>query len=198
MDYKPKIPQQKRGVATKRHIVETAIDLFSKKGYYNTSSNEISKQARVSIGCFYSYFKDKKQLFMESFDYYNELINKSMEEEFDIDLSNKEKIIYDFINNILRAHRFFPQFHQEISAMSILDTDVKELILKQEKEEVKRLGILLNKFGNEIRVENIEAASAIIYNAVERTVHSLLFSPSEIEEELLLKELANMILMYLF
>jgi AcrR family transcriptional regulator len=198
LSYQVKKPQQNRGIITKKHIVETAIKLFSQKGFYNTSSNEISKQSGVSVGCFYSYFKDKKQLFLEALDYYDELIEKGMEAEFNIDLNNKGKTIFDLINGILQAHKIFPEFHQEIAAMSILDKDVKEYMFKQDNAIIKHISNMLWHFKNDIKVVNVDAASVILYNAVEKTVHTLLFGGSGIEEGLLIKELANMILKYLF
>lgn len=60
---KVRIPKQKRSIEIKNKIKRTAQELFSEKGYYNTSSNDIVKAAGVSIGAFYSYFKDKKALF---------------------------------------------------------------------------------------------------------------------------------------
>ena len=53
-------PQQKRSEETRKRIIAAAERLFSEKGYYNTNSKEIAKAANVSIGSFYSYFKDKK------------------------------------------------------------------------------------------------------------------------------------------
>lgn len=198
MSYQAKIPQQKRGKKTKKLIIETAIKLFSEKSYYNTNSNEISKEAGVSIGCFYTYFKDKKQLLLEALDYYNELIEKGMKTEFGIDIDNKEKAVYDLINNIFQSHKIFPKFHQEIAAMSVLDMDVKEYMARLDNTETKRICNVLSSFKDDIKVENIEAASVILYNAVEKTVHTILFSNIGITEELLKRELANMILKYLF
>ncbi len=47
--------------------------IFSQKGFYATSSNEIAAEAEVAVGTFYAYFKDKKHLFHQVMDYYNRL-----------------------------------------------------------------------------------------------------------------------------
>ncbi|HAW15603.1 MAG TPA: hypothetical protein DCW41_02750 [Clostridiales bacterium] len=60
-----RIPKQKRSIEKKQRIKDAAMKLMSEKGYHQTSSNEIAKEAGVSIGTFYSYFKDKKELYAE-------------------------------------------------------------------------------------------------------------------------------------
>ena len=60
-----RIPKQKRSIEKKQRIKDAAMKLMSEKGYYKTSSNEIAKEAGVSIGTFYSYFADKKALYAE-------------------------------------------------------------------------------------------------------------------------------------
>jgi AcrR family transcriptional regulator len=45
--------------ATREHILKTALSLFCDKGYYATSIEEIAKQAQISKGLLYHYFKSK-------------------------------------------------------------------------------------------------------------------------------------------
>ena len=51
--------RRKRSIEKKEALKKAAVELFSTKGFHNTSSNEIAKKANVSIGTFYSYFVDK-------------------------------------------------------------------------------------------------------------------------------------------
>lgn len=43
-------------------ILETAIEVFSKKGYNGSSTNEIAKKAGVAEGTIFRYFKTKKDI----------------------------------------------------------------------------------------------------------------------------------------
>jgi AcrR family transcriptional regulator len=45
--------------ATREHILQTALSLFCDQGYYATSIEEIAKQAQISKGLLYHYFKSK-------------------------------------------------------------------------------------------------------------------------------------------
>ena len=51
-------------VTTKKEkIIRVAFDIFSKKGYQKTTIAEIAKNAGISVGSIYDFFKDKEDLF---------------------------------------------------------------------------------------------------------------------------------------
>src|ERR1051325_11287742 len=60
----PVIPKQARSKQTKEKIVQAAIRLFQERGYEKTTSNDIASEAGVSVGSFYVYFNDKRQLLL--------------------------------------------------------------------------------------------------------------------------------------
>ncbi len=41
-------------------VLQTALVLFSQKGYFNTSMRDITRESRVSTGSVYHYFRDKE------------------------------------------------------------------------------------------------------------------------------------------
>lgn len=49
-------------MGTKKKIVNTALKLFSKQGYEKTSIREIAREAEISLGLMYNYFKGKEAL----------------------------------------------------------------------------------------------------------------------------------------
>lgn len=63
-------PIQKRSVQTMAVISKAGFDLFCEKGYYNTNTTEIAKRADVSTGAIYSYFRDKREIYIAAFDQY--------------------------------------------------------------------------------------------------------------------------------
>ncbi len=46
----------------KELLIQTAIDLFSKKGYQDTSIRDIGEAAQVNTSLFYHYFRDKEEI----------------------------------------------------------------------------------------------------------------------------------------
>ncbi len=51
-----------RGEQLREKILSTALQLFSEKGYFNTSVHDIRKAAGVSIGAIYHHFENKEAL----------------------------------------------------------------------------------------------------------------------------------------
>ncbi|SEH08973.1 TetR/AcrR family transcriptional regulator [Candidatus Venteria ishoeyi] len=54
--------QRPRGEALQEKVLQTALELFSERGYFNTSLQDIRKAADVSIGAIYHHFKNKEEL----------------------------------------------------------------------------------------------------------------------------------------
>jgi len=53
----------------KNKILEASLELFGKKGYFETDIESIAKRADVGKGTIYLYFKNKKDLFISTINY---------------------------------------------------------------------------------------------------------------------------------
>ncbi len=66
-------------------IAETALRLFSEKGYHATTISEIAKKAKISKGLLYNYFDSKEKLLAEILQNFiiqmETLINPNMDDE---------------------------------------------------------------------------------------------------------------------
>jgi TetR/AcrR family fatty acid metabolism transcriptional regulator len=76
---------------TKKRIVEHALKLFAKKGFFGSTVDDIAKAAGVAKGTVYLYFKDKSSIYIASiedrFDHAIQFIADI--EELDIPASDK-------------------------------------------------------------------------------------------------------------
>ena len=70
----PKISEEKKK-QRQMDILKTALGLFSKKGYYATSIDDITREAGISKGLVYNYFKSKEEIFFELAEHWNDFIN---------------------------------------------------------------------------------------------------------------------------
>lgn len=57
-----------KGDKTRRKIVRTALGLFSVKGFFNTSINDILAEAGITKGCLYGHFPDKEALWRAAYE----------------------------------------------------------------------------------------------------------------------------------
>lgn len=60
-------PRKIKAKQTRKKILETALFLFSKKSFENTTVDEIVKLSGTSKGAFYTHFKSKYEIFLEKF-----------------------------------------------------------------------------------------------------------------------------------
>ena len=75
---KTRVPTQQRSIEKRQKIVKAGFDLFCEKGYYKTNTAEIAKYAGVSTGALYSYFEDKRQIFIEAFQQHLDAISSEL------------------------------------------------------------------------------------------------------------------------
>ncbi|UCH57110.1 MAG: TetR/AcrR family transcriptional regulator [Candidatus Bathyarchaeota archaeon] len=60
----PKVVPEYKEQARMR-IIETALEMFSERGFYRTRMSDIASNLGVSKGAIYQYFESKEQLFVE-------------------------------------------------------------------------------------------------------------------------------------
>lgn len=60
----PRVPQQVRSRQKRDALLTAAARLFAERGYEATTADDIAAAADVSIGTFYAYFRNKRQLFL--------------------------------------------------------------------------------------------------------------------------------------
>lgn len=88
------------------------MELFIKQGYYATSISDIAKQAGISKGLLYNYYKGKEELLSEMVEARIKEVVEVMEEAFTLNTPREqlEHIINGAIDNIHQkpeVHRFY-------------------------------------------------------------------------------------------
>ena len=76
--------REREKLRQRQEMLSTALELFSKKGYYNVSMHEIAEKAEFAIGTLYKFFQNKedlyKSLIAEQADRFHEALTKAIEE----------------------------------------------------------------------------------------------------------------------
>ena len=73
-------------------ILDTALDLFSVKGYHNVSMHEIAGKAEFAIGTLYRFFENKEDLYKALIMEQSEEFHRVLNEAIDISGDEVEKI----------------------------------------------------------------------------------------------------------
>ena len=193
-----RVPKQQRSKEKKQRIKDAAVILMSEKGYHSTSSNEIAKKADVSIGTFYSYFKDKKALYAELVeDIYNTVLEpvdfSSLPEDMSV-----EDTVYMYISFIFKGHGIMPEFQREIASLSEQSDEFREIEMAQKKRTTEMFVQMLGNCRDQIKIKDINTASYIILTMVEAVVHDTMFHNKGKNIKAVTRELTTLIVNYLF
>ena len=100
-------PKQKRAIEKKEKIIEAGFNLICKNGYYNTNTAQIAKEANVSTGIIYQYFKDKHDIFLNGLEKYgNDIFFTILKvKNKKIDVKNFNKMMKNMINEYIKNHK---------------------------------------------------------------------------------------------
>lgn len=149
----------------KQEIVEAALDLFIKKGYDNTTIQDIAEKLHIAQGLCYRYFKSKQELFSAAADAYASKFMQQIHDSFLHAQSPDEKcnlIMKRLFVHALKWAEFKAAYQQE---SFISDSQVTQMT-----EQIAVLLVPIVKDGN---------ASGIFHcEDVENTVRVLVFGGS--------------------
>lgn len=128
-------------VETREKLLESAKELFSKKGYYETKISDIVEKSGVAQGTFYIYFKSKEEIFLELVKSLHLDLMERLEKYIKIE-KDCQSLIKDFVKEFLTevynnreiAEIFFSQLfglNQEFKKLYLKKiSDIQNLIFK--------------------------------------------------------------------
>jgi AcrR family transcriptional regulator len=199
----PSDPKQARSRQTKEKIVNAAIKLFQERGYEKTTSNDIAGEARVSIGSFYVYFNDKRQLLLTIFDrladelFKNTFENFGPEHLFDSDIRRR---IRQVIAQTVIDKRRFSGLHRVICELVLKDAEFaqKHKVLVERSVSRLREIISLAKKAGLTRDIDVDAASFVVHRVVFDVSQDYVTGVVEFDLDRAIDSLADMIHAFVF
>lgn len=188
-------PKQKRSIEKKKMIIEAGLKLFTEKGYYKTNTAEIAKEAGVSTGIVYSYFKDKKDIFMYAMSLYlDQMYNPMMKKLETIEYSlHLKTLLSDIIQITIESHFIRKEIHEEMMAMAHLDEDISNCFYNLYDQMVDFWIDFLKK--NKITPTNVHEKLHISLNLIENLCHEYVYrKQNTIDYEIMKNEIINIII----
>ncbi len=193
MNREIRIPKQKRSIEKKEKIVQTAYKIFNEKGYHNTNTAEIAKEAGFSTGCLYDYFIDKSHLFFEALKMHNNDITTLITNKFKElpDNMNLYDTIFNFIHIFMEAHNHSIGFHKEVMALSYSNSEINDFLKSYNNSNtIKNLILYFSKRNINLSIEKAH----LFLNTVDSVCHDLLYNYDDsIEIDTYISECAHML-----
>jgi AcrR family transcriptional regulator len=160
--------RQLQAQKTKKKIYNAAVDLFNKHGFDNTTIEDISRKAGVSVGAFYHYYISKADIYSELYkkidEYYENTVAAQMVEE-------------NFYDNILIFFKHYAAYNaaRGTDAVKQLFNTENSLFLEKSRymfsllRKVLQIGKDKNQFTENLTIEEAEellmvSARGVVYH----------------------------------
>jgi TetR/AcrR family transcriptional regulator, mexJK operon transcriptional repressor len=139
----PRLPQQARSREKRKHILEAAAVLFAERGYAGSTADDIAVRAGVSVGTFYSYFRNKRQVLLA-------IVMEQLEDIFgsiqlthiDFGSGNDREAIHSAVSKVLeRSHaqlwRVWMELYSQDATSQPYQDLIRQYVLNQLQEKLK-------------------------------------------------------------
>jgi AcrR family transcriptional regulator len=196
-----KLPCQERSRATVAAIYEAAAQVFTKNGYYSTTTDMIAERAGVSIGTLYQYFPSKDAILVGLWENHflqgRALVEDVIREMEQIPFLDKG-IIAQLIRRVILVNMENKAQHR----LFVSDIPWPQAVIEKEIE----LGRFIKSYIEDVfrknpslRIKNSRIAAHVAYETVYSLVHEyILYWTKEISLDEFIQELADMICRYMF
>lgn len=188
-----------RGMETKERIWNAGLELFSQKGLHGTNSREIAAAAGVSIGSFYTYYKNKHILFIDLIRAHCREVLEVLE-SFSVEAHmnrDSREVIHNLISIIWNLHDSVYPLNQKAIALREIDPEIDRIIGEQEAAIAQRLVSILERAETRLRIEDKETAAWLMQRIIMEVMHSVSRMKPQKESNRIVNELVDMIARYL-
>lgn len=171
-------------------IIDASLILFQKKGYDETSIQDIADYLNISTGLCYRYFKSKQEIFIEASNRYAETFIQKIQEPFPKNITACEKF-----NLAVKRMITFGSMHEEFETTFQSEPEISYTRLNGVIEIFIKLMIPIVNEGMEqgvFKCNNAELTVKFIAYGFSNTIHSTM--PKEDAKEHIAKNLNDLAL----
>lgn len=112
----PETQRQKQKNLTRKNIIETAMQAFAERGFLNTPTSVIAKEANVSHGTVFMHFKTQEELLSAVIEEFGSRINKRLH-ELASGKSGVQEILEAHIAGLIEFEKFYTRLVIESSIL---------------------------------------------------------------------------------
>jgi len=194
-------PSQKRSIAKKNAVVAAAKEMFLEKGYVAVNTNEIAKQAGVSVGTLYSYFKDKREIFLHIMEDCNtdfRVICEKNRTAFDAK-DDPRKTLMHFLDTMMSALNVYGSLFHEYHTHVANSVEEKRAFFAGQNQIMFEIFMgLLDSWSDKLRVTNKQVATLMVLEWAFTIVDLIAENRHPVPPEVLKHELLDTVCRYLF
>lgn len=187
------LPTQKRAIAKRDALINSARHCFAELGYEQSTAKAIAKQAQVATGTFYQYFENKDDILrVIGQQKRDELLNKLPLGQTLVLVQSKkpvsnEEVFRQVLALVYDYHESEAALHQVLEQRRSVDSELNHILLQSEHAMEARVCQYLQNIGQQHgKYRILLHAKTLAYNLfamVEGLVHRHVFSTVERYQE---------------
>jgi AcrR family transcriptional regulator len=150
---KKKVPVKPEKQAARERLLQSALDLFNKKGYASTSVREIVAAAGVTKPVLYYYFKSKEGIYLElmsrPFEFFEKILDETVQDSAsarELVLRLFDRIFLLFVENHKAARLMYSIYYGPPQGAPFLDFEGYHLKIREVTGRLVREGIKSGEF----------------------------------------------------
>ncbi|MGB7339261.1 MAG: TetR/AcrR family transcriptional regulator [Phototrophicaceae bacterium] len=175
---------------TRDRILDAAVNIFSRKGYYDTHLDEIASQSESSKGSIYFHFPNKEKLFISLVDQFADLIERNVTEAIEAEPAGMKRVQVA-IEAVLDT---FGKYRRPAKILLVQAVGLGNVFEKKRMEVTDRFAALIQTYLEEaIEIGDIQAVDCdvvahawmgAIYNVIIQWVYTGEPNPERIMDSL--------------
>lgn len=168
--------RQERSRRSYLALIEAATTLFGSHGYDAIGTPEIAQRAGVSVGTFYRYFDDKKEVYIE-------VTRRTMNAAYTQTIAGltperflgraRHETIAETVTILFDHVLQFPELSRSFTEMALRDRDVAALNRAFETVSVQRLTALIAAIVPRTVIPDPEATAYVLYGSAMQTAYGI-------------------------
>lgn len=195
-----KKPQQARSQETRNRIIEAGSRLLNERGYYNVTTADIAKEAGVSTGILYRYFKNKLDITIEVLKKISQERITPLIGKLGPGVLNRETFVA-FLDYVMEEmcdfHTELGAMHNDLITLFSRKAGITHYFEQLEDDILKQIEAVL--ILNHVEIEHISEKVHIVYNLLENYCHEkVLHLHDYLDYDVLKQEVINSLVHIVF
>jgi TetR/AcrR family fatty acid metabolism transcriptional regulator len=148
-------------------IVKNALRIFTKKGFFRTTVDDIAKASGVAKGTVYLYFKDKAMLYIAIIqEHFSEGISylKKVQEEPLSATEKLDRITYDWLDYMMQVKSSFTLFSMEnLNLSRQIMKKVHPIVMENLTKMIDTIAVIINQGITSSEFRKVDARIAALH-----------------------------------
>lgn len=171
----------------KQQILDAALEIFAKNGYYKASISQIAKEASISKGLLYNYFKNKEQLLIEVMSDGIKYLLRGFSQKSDKSAKTQLKQMIDHSFDMMDED----QIHWQLYFSTMMQAEVQALVMEEMMLSLMPIFENLAAIFGELGFENALHEAQLFGAMLDGFGMNYLISPQTFPKEYCIKRLCE-------